>query len=82
MQGIDEGWNKEITKNTNLTDFIDGFFDFIHPVPVGEDVRRIGENYHMGDIVKSETDREIEKERLKNEYKIVFTGDSVVELVL
>ena len=82
MQQTDRKWNLLITDETNLTDFILNFFDVTQSKLDNEKIMLIGDNYNINSIIESETEREIEREKLINNYKIIFLGDSVVSIGL
>ena len=82
MQQTDRKWNLLITDETNLTDFILNFFDITQSKLDNEKIMLIGDNYNINSIIESETEREIEREKLINNYKIIFLGDSVVSIGL
>ena len=75
-------WNQQITKGTNLSDFISHFYGVEYQQITNEGVLKTGEQYGMGSIVEKETRREAAKEAVKNKYKKMFLSDSVVEIGL
>ena len=82
MQQTDKKWNLQISKETNLTDFISDFFG-VKPHEFHEDeVFKIGRNYGIELIVDNENRRELEKEKQITEYKKIFLSDSIVEIGL
>ena len=78
MQQTDKKWNLQITKETNLTDFISDFFEVTYMELNHEMIMQIGNNYDIGSILENETERERKREELINNYKKTFLGDSVV----
>lgn len=82
MQKIDEKWNLQITKNTNLTDFISNFWKMETNELTEKDILELGKEYEITSIIKKETQRENKIIELKNKYKKMFLGDSIVEIEL
>lgn len=64
MQQKDETWNLEISKITNLTDYILGFFNISIPVNLKDSVFQIREEYNYTQINNFETKREQEQIKL------------------
>jgi hypothetical protein len=82
MQKKEHLWNQQITKETNLSDFISHFYGVEYQQITNEDVVKTGEQYGMDSIVEKETRREAAKEAVKSKYKKMFLSDSVVEIGL
>jgi hypothetical protein len=82
MRQNDNQWNLRVTKETNLTEFFTGFFDPVPPDPGVEYILQLGKSYGVDAIFAGETEREMEKERLKNRYKSIFLADSVLDIGL
>ncbi len=82
MHKTDKSWNQRIKKDTNLSDFFSGFWNVKFQKLTNENILKIGKAYGIDSIIKIETQREIEKEKLKNKYKKAFLSDSVVVIVL
>ena len=82
MQKKEPLWNQQITKRTNLSDFISHFYGVEYQQITKEDVLKTGEQYGIGSTVEKETRREAAKEAVKSKYKKIFLSDSVVEIGL
>lgn len=82
MQLSDRQWNLKISRNTNLSDFIIGFFNIIPGEPDLEDIKKAGEIYGMDSIVALETRRDSIRQVLIKKYRSVFLGDSILEISL
>ncbi len=82
MQKTDKSWNLKITKDTNLTDFVGEFWDMKFQELTNDYIFDLGMEYGIEAIVKEETQREMNKERLKSKYLKTFLRDSVVEIGL
>jgi hypothetical protein len=82
MQKSVRDWNLHITRETNLTDYISGFWDIEDQELTNEEVMKLAEPYGIVSIIEKETRREAEIEALKSKYKKTFLSDSVVEIGL
>lgn len=82
MQKKDPKWNLSITKGSNLTDFISEFWNVNQRKLSKEDILKIGKEYNIDSIIKTETQREIKNEELKSNYRKTFLSDSIVEIDL
>lgn len=82
MNKTDKDWNLQVTKNTNLTDFIIGFWKIESPTLKNSNILQLGKEYGIDSIIESETRRELEIEELKSKYKKTFLSDSIVEIGL
>lgn len=82
MQQKDSGWNLKITKNSNLTDFMNEFWGFRPKNLLPEEIAQWGKRYGIDSVMAFETQREIEKTALIQSYKSVFLSDCVVEMNL
>jgi len=82
MQKTNDSWNQQITRETNLTDFIYDFWGIKYQELTNEDILKLGEQYGIVSIIKNETQREVKKEELKRKYKKIFLSDSVVKIGL
>jgi hypothetical protein len=82
MQQSNKQWNLQLTKETNLSDFIADFFGVTFTGLNEETVLVAGKNYGMGLIVENETIREAKKEEQLQKYKEVFLGDSLLVIAL
>lgn len=82
LQRTDKDWNLKITNNTNLTDFMISFWNVDSQVLSNNDILQLGKEYGIDSIIENETQREIEIEELKSNYKKTFLSDSIVELRL
>lgn len=57
MKQNNETWNLDITKNTNLTDYISDFFGVSIPINLKDSVYQIRDDYNFNDIYDFETRR-------------------------
>ncbi len=82
MQKTDKAWNLQITKDTNLIDFMLRFWNMEFRELTNEDILQIGKEYGIDSVIEDETQREIKIEELKNKYKHTFLSDSIVVIGL
>lgn len=82
MQKTDKAWNLQITKDTNLIDFMLRFWNMESRELTNEDILQIGKEYGIDSVIEDETQREIKIEELKNKYKHTFLSDSIVVIGL
>lgn len=82
MQKTDKDWNLQITKSTNLTDFMLSFWKIESRELTNNDILQPGEEYGINSIIENERQWEIEIEELKRNYKKAFLSDSIVEIGL
>ncbi len=82
MHQTDENWNLQITKDTNLSEYMFAFFDVSQQTCTKEAIMQLGADYGIDSIIDLETQREIKKELLKRSYRNTFLSDSVVEIGL
>jgi hypothetical protein len=78
MQQTNKKWNLQITKDTNLSDFIYTFFGVTQKGISSEEIIKLGKDYGIDTILKNETEREQKREALTKTYKDIFVGDSIV----
>ena len=76
----DPGWNKKITINTNLTDFILEFFNTTIPEDLRDIVKKIEMNYNYDNITIFETKRDNERLKLITEYEIKFLKNPTLSI--
>lgn len=69
---IDKNWNKEVTINTNLTDYFIRAFNIKIPKDLNNTVEVIAENYNGKTIVQEETRRAEKTKKVIAEYKERF----------
>lgn len=81
MQQSDTHWNLKADRETNLSDFILGFFGITPKTIDYKDVKNAGEGYGMDSIIEQETQRVLQHEALINKYLAIFQGDSVVRII-
>lgn len=82
MKHKDYYWNQKITRETNLTKFISGFFNVSYTKSDPEKVLIIGKSYNLDSISKFEEKREGIRLGLIKKYKAQFLGDSVLTIML
>ncbi|MBR8536927.1 hypothetical protein KDU71_15245 [Carboxylicivirga sediminis] len=82
MHQTDEGWNRQITKDTNLSEYLFAFFEVPQQVLTKEAIMQLGTDYGIDSIIDLETQREIKKELQKRSYRTTFLSDSVVVIGL
>ena len=79
----DKNWNLQLSKNTNLSDFLYDYWN-VKPQKIisKEEIIKTGENYGIDSISAQETQREMDKIVIKEKYKKVFLSDSILEINL
>lgn len=82
MKKKDNDWNLQLTKNTNLTDFMINFWNVEFPALTNSYILQLGKEYGIDSIIEGETRREVEIEALKCKYRKIFLSDSIVEIGL
>jgi hypothetical protein len=82
MQKTNPRWNLDISKNSNLTDYMDGFFKINTQVVDSQYIRQLGKLYYMDSIMEFEKIRELNRVRLVNIYKSRFLGGETVSIGL
>lgn len=82
MKKTDKSWNLQIKKNTNLTDFMMGFWNIEPQTLSNNDILQLSGEYGIHSIIENERQREVKIEELKSKYKKTFLSDSIVEISL
>lgn len=72
MYSKDSNWNKNVSENTNLTDYVSDFFKVTTPVDLQEAVTKSKADYDFNEIAGFETNRANEQKKLITEYLIKF----------
>jgi len=76
----DVSWNKKISTNTNLIDFISEFFNITTPENLKDIVNKIELDYNFDEISIYETNRDNERQNLIAEYEIKFINNSTLTI--
>jgi len=74
-------WNKQITSETNLTDYFIKQFSLVLPVDVTKAFQEIGQAYKLKTIESEETQRDAAKKQLISQYKDKFITQPHFEIV-
>jgi hypothetical protein len=82
LRNQDQLWNQNIDKNTNLTDLLNSKFNFDVNHFNEDSVLKVAEGYNYETTIAKEVKREEAHLRKIEQYKRVFTSDSVLELSL
>lgn len=82
MQQTNKKWNLEISKNTNLSDYIFAFFKVNIQTWQEQEILKIGKKYNYDGISIFENQREIKKIKLLCKYKSMFLSDSAFKIPL
>lgn len=82
MRQLDEKWNLNINKKTNLTDFILAFYKIKPSNLSSEVIEQVGKSYSINTIIESEQVRELKRLEQIKKYKTLFLGDSTVTIRL
>lgn len=80
MNFQDVNWNKKISTNTNLTDFISEFFNITTPENLKDIVKKIELNYNFDKIIIYETNRDNERQKLIVGYETKFINNSTLTI--
>lgn len=82
MKQTDEYWNSDITRKTNLTDYMLAFYK-IQPTLINQEaIEQAGKNYGSDSIIKVEETRELERLAQSERYRRIFLGDSTLTIRL
>jgi hypothetical protein len=82
MQKTKPRWNLDITKNSNLTDYMDDFFKINTQVVDSQYIRQLGDTYRMDSIMEFEKIREQNRVQLVKTYKSRFLDRETVSIGL
>jgi len=82
MQKTNQGWNLDISKNSNLTDYMDDFFGLDTRIVDSQYIMQLGKLYHMDSIMEFENIRELNRVQLVKTYKSRFLGRETVSIGL
>lgn len=82
MKKTSTEWNKQITNETNLSDYISEFFGVKYQDLTNDDILNAGKKYGISSIIENETQREVKIDDLKRKYKKIFLSDNIVEIRL
>ena len=82
MQKTDSNWNLQVNQNTNLSEFIGGFFGVIPKEYKWENILKMGKEYGIDKIIDDETKREAERQQLMAVYKSTFLGNRNLSIKL
>jgi hypothetical protein len=74
------GWNKGITKSTNLTDFITKFFNVTIPSHLKDTINSIKDAYGFNKISAFEIKRAGQRKKLMAEYEIKFVENPTLTI--
>ncbi len=80
MKQADTDWNLQITKNTNLTDYMFRFWNIESQGLKESVIMQMGKQYGIDSIIENETQREVAIEELKQNYTKTFLSDSTVQI--
>ncbi|MDF1549572.1 MAG: hypothetical protein P1P88_17225 [Bacteroidales bacterium] len=77
-----KNWNLEISKRTNLTDFIMNFYGLSPQAISEEKIKEIGQIYNIDSISTFEEKREQEQIKIVDNYKAKLLSDSALQISL
>lgn len=82
MQQTNPQWNLNVTKNSNMTDYIVNFFGMDSMVVDSLYVMQLGKLYHMDSISEFEKNRELNRIQLVEAYKARFLAEDAISIGL